>query len=78
MDTRICIKGGEIMKGQTHYGKGSAQRPTDRDKFDTGWESIFGNKLRGLRSTNNDEVLEQKEVQTVPNKTQPASTKTKA
>ena len=54
------------MKGQTHYGKGSAQRPTDKNKFDIGWENAFGNKLRGLRTTDNDKVLEQKKVQTVP------------
>ena len=57
------------MKGQTHYGKGSTQRPTDKSKFDIGWETAFGNKLRGLRTTDNDKVLQQKEVQTVPEQT---------
>ena len=49
-----------------HGGKGSVQRPTDKDKYDSGWEAIFGNKLRGLRESNNDKVLEQDTVQTVP------------
>ena len=49
-----------------HGGKGSVQRPTDKDKFDSGWEKAFGNKLRGLRESNNDKVLEQDTVQTVP------------
>ena len=57
------------MKGQTHGGKGSAQRPTDQAKYEANWESIFGNKLRGLRTTDNDKVLEQKKVQTVSEQT---------
>ena len=66
------------MKGQTHYGKGSAQRPTDQAKYEANWESIFGNKLRGLRTTDNDKVLEQDKVQTVSDKTRKTSAKTKA
>jgi len=54
------------MKGQTHGGKGSTQRPTNRDKFEANWESIFGNTLRGLRAADNVEVLEQKEVPPLP------------
>ena len=57
------------MKGQTHGGKGSAQRPTDKSRFDAGWEKAFGNTLRGLRSADNVEVLEQKEVQAQPEQT---------
>ena len=57
------------MKGQTHGGKGSAQRPTNRDKFEANWESIFGNTLRGLRTTDNDEVLEQNKVPPVSEQT---------
>ena len=33
------------MKGQTHGGKGSTQRPTDQQKFATNWESIFSKTL---------------------------------
>jgi len=30
------------MRGQTQYGKGSAQRPTkDTKKFDDNWDAIF-------------------------------------
>ena len=64
------------MKGQTHYGKGSAQRPTDQAKYEANWESIFGNKLRGLRTTDNDKVLEQNKVQTVPEQTLEADRQT--
>lgn len=49
-----------------HGGKGSVQRPTDKDKYDSGWEKAFGSKLRGLRESDNVEVLEQDTVQTVP------------
>ena len=58
------------MNGQTHGGKGSKQRPTDRNKYESNWEAIFGNKLRGLRQPDNIEVLQQSEVQTVPEQTQ--------
>ena len=64
------------MKGQTHGGKGSAQRPTDQAKYEANWESIFGNKLRGLRTTDNDKVLEQKKVQTVSEQTLEADSQT--
>lgn len=39
------------MKGQTHGGKGSTQRPTDKDKYDAGWEKIFGSKLRQAKES---------------------------
>jgi hypothetical protein len=39
------------MKGQTHGGKGSTQRPTDKDKFDAGWEKAFGSKLRQAKES---------------------------
>ena len=29
------------MKGQTHSGKGSAQRKTDQKKFTTNWDAIY-------------------------------------
>mgnify|MGYP006084776637 CR=1 FL=1 len=32
------------MNGQHHGGKGSAQRPTDQDKFNDNWDSIFAPK----------------------------------
>jgi hypothetical protein len=27
-----------------HGGKGSKQRPTDKEKFDKNWDKIFGSK----------------------------------
>jgi hypothetical protein len=32
------------MKGQTHGGKGSAQRPTDPKKYASNYDAIFGTK----------------------------------
>ncbi len=32
------------MKGQTHGGKGSAPRPTNKRRFDENYENIFGKK----------------------------------
>lgn len=57
------------MKGQTHGGKGSAQRPTDKNKFDIGWEAAFGSKLRGLRGTTTDTIGSEEKVQTMPEQT---------
>ena len=57
------------MKGQTHGGKGSKQRPTDQNKYEANWEAIFGNKLRGLRESDNVEVLQPSEMQAVPEQT---------
>ena len=34
-------RGGRVMQGQTHGGKGSAQRPTDGKKFASNWDAIF-------------------------------------
>ena len=58
------------MNGQTHGGKGSKQRPTNQNKYATNWEAIFGNKLRGLRESDNVEVLQSSEVQAVPEQAQ--------
>ncbi len=39
--------------------KGSKQRPTDKSKFDTNWERIFGkSKKERLRESNLDEHRE--------------------
>ena len=32
------------MKGQTHGGKGSSQRPTDPKKYASNYDAIFGKK----------------------------------
>jgi hypothetical protein len=43
------------MKGQTQYGKGSAQRPTDPKKFASNWDAIF-NKTQQKPKDNKKEV----------------------
>ena len=30
--------------GSSHGGKGSSQRPTNKDAYDAGWDRIFGKK----------------------------------
>ena len=64
------------MNGQTHGGKGSKQRPTNQAKYAANWEAIFGNKLRGLRESDNVEVLQPSEMQAVPEQTRSASEET--
>ena len=34
------------MEGQTHGGKGSAQRPTDPKKYADNFDAIFGKKSK--------------------------------
>ena len=35
-------RGGRVMQGQTHGGKGSSQRPAeDSKKFASNWDAIF-------------------------------------
>ena len=46
------------MKGQTHGGKGSAQRPTDTKKFNDNWDRIFNKapeKKEGADVTSKDD-----------------------
>ena len=33
-----------MATGQTHGGKGSAVRPTDKKKFESNYDAIFGKK----------------------------------
>ena len=33
-----------MATGQTHGGKGSATRPTDKKKYEDNWDVIFGKK----------------------------------
>jgi len=33
-----------MMEGQTHGGKGSGVRPTDKKKFENNYDAIFGKK----------------------------------
>ena len=39
------------MKGQTHGGKGSAQRNTDSKKFAANYDAIFGKKEKKSSKT---------------------------
>lgn len=50
------------MKGQTHGGKGSAQRPTDQVKYEANWESIFSKTLKDVKVKviNNDGDVDDK------------------
>ena len=33
-----------MSSGQTHGGKGSTTRPTDKKKYEDNWDAIFGKK----------------------------------
>jgi hypothetical protein len=33
-----------MATGQTHGGKGSTTRPTDKKKYEDNWDTIFGKK----------------------------------
>ena len=35
-----------MASGQTHGGKGSATRPTDKKKYEDNWDAIFGKKKK--------------------------------
>ena len=35
-----------MSSGQTHGGKGSATRPTDKKKYEDNYDAIFGNKKK--------------------------------
>ena len=48
-------RGGRVMQGQTHGGKGSGQRPTDSKKFASNWDAIF-NKTQQKPKDNKKEV----------------------
>jgi hypothetical protein len=43
------------MKGQTHGGKGSAQRKTDSKKFAANWDAIY-NKTTKKSSKNTNKA----------------------
>ncbi|MDB0009174.1 hypothetical protein N9E37_03455 [Luminiphilus sp.] len=35
-----------MATGQTHGGKGSTTRPTDKKKYEDNWDAIFGKKTK--------------------------------
>ena len=44
------------MKGQTHGGKGSVQRPTDQKKFADNWDKIFSKKKEVKKDVKDDKA----------------------
>jgi len=38
-------------------GKGSKQRPTDREKFDQNWDNIFGKKKKTEQQKFDEQVI---------------------
>ena len=48
-----------MAQGQTHGGKGSAVRPTDKKKFENNYDAIFGKKKKtGREEPCGSELLE--------------------
>jgi len=41
--------------GQTHSGKGSAVRPTDKKKFENNYDAIFGKKKEKEKEKKQDD-----------------------
>jgi hypothetical protein len=37
------------LNGQTHGGKGSAQRQTDQKKFAANWDAIYGSNKKEVK-----------------------------
>ena len=47
-----------MMEGQTHGGKGSGVRPTDKKKFENNYDAIFGKKKTGREEPCGSDLLE--------------------
>ena len=47
-----------MAQGQTHGGKGSAVRPTDKKKYEDNWDAIFGKKHNKEFDNKIDELLD--------------------
>ena len=43
-----------MMEGQTHGGKGSGVRPTDKKKFENNFDAIFGKKKEKEKEKKNE------------------------
>ena len=43
-----------MATGQTHGGKGSAVRPTDKKKFENNYDAIFGKKKKNKDKQDKD------------------------
>ena len=46
------------MQGQTHGGKGSTVRPTDKKKYENNFDAIFGKKKTGREEPCGSELLQ--------------------
>ena len=47
-----------MATGQTHGGKGSATRPTDKKKYEDNWDAIFGKKKEDKKMLEEEELLD--------------------
>ncbi len=56
-----------MATGQTHGGKGSTTRPTDKKKYEDNWDAIFGKKHHKELNEKIDELfkdyVEEKELE---------------
>jgi hypothetical protein len=50
-----------MATGQTHGGKGSTTRPTDKKKYEDNWDAIFGKKHNKELNEKIDELFDEKE-----------------
>ena len=57
-----------MAQGQTHGGKGSAVRPTDKKKYESNYDAIFGKNKTGREEPCGSELLQrEKEKEEVYN-----------
>lgn len=47
-----------MATGQTHGGKGSTTRPTDKKKYEDNWDAIFGKKKEDKKMLKEEELLD--------------------
>jgi hypothetical protein len=50
-------------------GKGSKQRPTDKEKFDQNWDNIFGKKKKTEAEKFDEQVIMQHEYYDIDDQT---------
>tara|TARA_R110000751_G_scaffold1733_2_gene6316 strand:+ start:3917 stop:4096 length:180 start_codon:yes stop_codon:yes gene_type:complete len=50
-----------MSSGQTHGGKGSTTRPTDKKKYEDNYDAIFGNKGQKTKAPTAFDCLLKKE-----------------
>ena len=47
-----------MSNGQTHGGKGSSTRPTDKKKYEDNYDAIFGKKNKDKKMLEEEELLD--------------------